>query len=132
MTPLADRLAPERSVLVIDDNVVNRRVAQGLFRKLGWAVDTVDSGEQALPRLRDRSYDLILLDISMPGMNGMEVCQHIRTDPQLMDVRVIAYTAHALLEEQQHFLAEGFDGVLLKPINLQAIQELLVVQMPCE
>ena len=132
MTPRTNSLILAKSVLVIDDNAVNRRVAQGLFRKLGWEVETAASGEQALPRLATHHYDLILLDISMPGMNGLEVCQHIRTDPQLRDLLVIAYTAHALLEEQQHFLAEGFDGVLLKPINLHAIQELLVVQMPCE
>jgi CheY-like chemotaxis protein len=65
-------------------------------------------------------------------MNGMDVCQHIRADPRLVELRVIACTAHALLEEQQHFLAGGFDGVLTKPMSLQAVQELLLVQMACE
>ncbi len=129
MAPLTDR-APAYSVLIIDDNAVNRRVAQALFQKLGWQVETMDNGERALLHLAAHHYDLILLDISMPGMNGMDVCQHIRTDPRLMDLRVIAYTAHALLEEQQHFLAGGFDGVLSKPISLQAVRELLMVQMP--
>ena len=68
----------------------------------------------------------------MPGMNGMDVCQHIRADPRLRELRVIAYTAHVLLEEQQHFLAGGFDGVLTKPTRLDAVQELLLVQMSYE
>ena len=132
MAPLADSMAPAPRVLIVDDNAVNRRVAQGLFRKLGWEVETLDSGEQALLHLETHRYDLILLDISMPDMNGMEVCQHIRADAGLRELRVIAYTAHVLLEEQQRFLASGFDAVLPKPVNLRAVQELIMAQMPCQ
>ena len=131
MAPLVDSLTPVLRVLIVDDNVVNRRVAQGLFRKLGWEVETLDSGDRALLHLAARRYDLILLDISMPGMTGLEVCQHIRADPRLMALRVIAYTAHALLEQQQRFLASGFDAVLLKPISFRAVQELIMAQTPC-
>jgi len=131
MVPLTDRMAPAHSVLIIDDEAVNRRLAQVLFQKLGWEVETVDSGDRALLHLAARRYDLILLDISMPGMTGLEVCQHIRADPRLMALRVIAYTAHALLEQQQRFLASGFDAVLLKPISFRAVQELIMAQTPC-
>ena len=64
----------------------------------------------------------------MPGMTGVEVCQHIRADPRLVALRVIAYTAHVLLEEQQRFLASGFDDVLLKPMHSRAVEELLMAQ----
>ena len=131
MVPLTDSMAPAHSVLIIDDEAVNRRLAQVLFQKLGWEVETVDSGDRALLHLAARRYDLILLDISMPGMTGLEVCQHIRADPRLMALRVIAYTAHALLEQQQRFLASGFDAVLLKPISFRAVQELIMAQTPC-
>ena len=131
MVPLTDSMAPAHSVLIIDDEAVNRRLAQVLFQKLGWEVETVDRGARALLHLAARRYDLILLDISMPGMTGLEVCQHIRADPRLMAVRVIAYTAHALLEQQQRFLASGFDAVLLKPISFRAVQELIMAQTPC-
>ena len=131
MVPLTDSMAPAHSVLIIDDEAVNRRLAQVLFQKLGWEVETVDSGDRALLHLAARRYDLILLDISMPGMTGLEVCQHIRADPRLMAFRVIAYTAHALLEQQQRFLASGFDAVLLKPISFRAVQELIMAQTPC-
>ena len=66
----------------------------------------------------------------MPGMNGLDVCQHIRADPRLRELRVIAYTAHVLLEEQQRFLAGGFDDVLLKPISFRAVQELIMCHVP--
>ena len=56
--------------------------------------------------------------------------QHIRADPRLMALRVVAYTAHVLLEEQQRFLAGGFDAVLLKPISSRAVRELLMSQTP--
>ena len=127
----ARSMVPTNSVLIIDDDAVNRRVAERLFQKLGWAVETVDSGDQALPRLHAHHYDLVLLDISMPGMNGMDVCRHIRADPQLRALRVIAYTAHVLPEQQQRFLAGGFDDVLLKPMSSRAVHELLMVQRPC-
>ncbi len=80
MVPLTDSMAPAQSVLIIDDEAVNRRLAQVMFQKLGWEVETVDSGDRALLHLAARRYDLILLDISMPGMNGLDVCQHIRAD----------------------------------------------------
>src|SRR4029450_7485517 len=107
---------PAQRVLIIDDNAVNRRMAQVVFQKLGWEVETGDSGERALLPVAAQRTDLVLLDISMPGMNGMDVCQHIRADRALAGLRVIAYTAHAFLEEQQHFLAGGFDDVLVKPV----------------
>jgi len=120
---------PAHRVLIIDDDAVNRRLAQVMFQKLGWCVETVDSGERALLHLAAHRYNLVLLDISMPGMNGMDVCQRIRADPRLVELRVIAYTAHALLAEQEHFLASGFDDVLLKPISFQGVQELIMSQM---
>jgi CheY-like chemotaxis protein len=130
MAPLTDRLAPAKRVLIIDDNAVNRRMAQVMFQKLGWHAATLDGSDRALLHLAVHRYDLILLDISMPGMNGLDVCRHIRADPQLRELRVIAYTAHVLLEEQQRFLAGGFDGVLLKPTSFRAVQELIMCHTP--
>ena len=122
---------PTHRVLIIDDNAVNRRMAQVVFQKLGWHAETLDSGERALLHLAAYHYDLVLLDISMPGMNGMDVCQHIRADRALAGLRVLPYTAHVLPEQQQRFLAGGFDDVLVKPISVRAVQELLLAQTPC-
>jgi len=116
-------------VLIIDDDAANRRLAQVLFQKRGWHAETLASGEWALLDLATHRYDLILLDISMPGMTGVEVCQHIRANPRLAEVRVIAYTAHVLVADEERFLASGFDDVLLKPISFRAVEELLMAQM---
>ena len=124
-------MAPTHCVLIIDDDAVNRRVAQALFQQLGWEVEAVDSGTRGLLALAARCPDLVLLDISMPGMHGMDVCQRIRADQTLAGVRVIVYTAHALQEQQQRFLAGGFDDVLVEPISVRAIQALLMAQTPC-
>jgi CheY-like chemotaxis protein len=123
-------MAPVQRVLIIDDDAVNRRLAQVMFQKLGWDAATLDSGEQALLHLATQHYDLVLLDISMPGMNGMEVCQHIRADPTLRELRVIAYTAHAYSEQEQRFLDSGFDDVLVKPLRAQALQEVVQALTP--
>jgi CheY-like chemotaxis protein len=131
MSPLPNSLTPTQRVLIIDDNAVNRRLAQVLFQKLGWQAETLASGEQALRHLAASSYDLILLDINMPGMNGLDVCQHIRADPRLRAVRVIAYTAHVLPAEQQRILASGFDDVLLKPMSFRVLQEMCLSQTAC-
>jgi len=63
---------PAHRVLIIDDDAVNRRLAQVLFTKLGWDAATLASGEQALLHLATHGYDLVLLDISMPGMKGLQ------------------------------------------------------------
>jgi CheY-like chemotaxis protein len=125
------RLNPAHRVLILDDNAVHRRMAPVVFQKLSWEAETVDSGERALLHLAPHRYDLVLLDISMPGMNGLDVCQPIRTHRALRGLRVIASTAHAFLEEQQRFLAGGFDDVLLKPMRVRAVQEMLLAQTPC-
>ena len=124
-------MVPAQSVLIIDDDAVNRRLAHVMFQKLGWQVAMLDRGDRALVHLAASHYDLVLLDISMPGMNGEEVCRQIRAEPRFREVRVIAYTAHVLVEEQQRFLAGGFDALLLKPISFRAVQDLIMAQTPC-
>ena len=123
-------MVPVQRVLIIDDDAVNRRLAEVLLTKLGWWAESVDSGARALLRLAAHRYDLVLLDISMPGMTGLEVCQHMRADAGLRELRVIAYTAHAYPEQAHEFLASGFDDVLVKPLCVQALQKVLLAQTP--
>jgi two-component system cell cycle response regulator DivK len=107
-----------RKVLVVDDNDVNRILATRLLGKSGWDVSEADCGEAALSFLVDKSLDLILLDVSMPGMSGQEVCQKIRSAKLGGEaVKVVAYTAHAMPEEVAGLLAGGFDTVLSKPMS---------------
>ena len=125
-------MAAAPRVLIVDDDAVSRRLAQVVFQKRGWCVETAASGERALLHMTEQRYDLVLLDISLPGMTGLDVCHQMRADPGLRMVRVIAYTAHAYPEQQHHFLASGFDAVLVKPLRIQALQEVLLAQTPCQ
>ena len=108
-----------RCALVVDDNDVNRKLARALLTRLNWTVEEADSGEAALALCQARHFQLVLLDISMPGLSGEDTCQRLRAlgQPQ----RIIAYTAHAYPAERDRFMAAGFDDILIKPINRNAL-----------
>lgn len=115
-----------RVALVVDDQATNRVLATRLLGKSGWTVEQVEGGEQALDWLASHSADLVLLDISMPSMSGESVCRRIREDglggP---GVRLVAYTAHAMPEEREQFLAGGFDAILVKPVTRASLASVL-------
>lgn len=128
MTPTTPDTAPATAshrLLVVDDNPVNRKLACAFAARLGWKTEEVESGEKALERLAASPVDLVLLDISMPGLSGEQVLERLRASPGLRELRVVAYTAHALPDEQRRLLSVGFDGLLIKPITLQALTDVL-------
>ena len=125
-------MATARCVLIVDDDAVSRRLAQVVFQKRGWSADTVASGEQALVHMAAHRYDVVLLDISLPGMTGLDVCQQMRADQRLRALQVLAYTAHAYPEQQQRFLDGGFDAVLVKPLCVSALHEVIQALTPCQ
>lgn len=106
-----------KSALVVDDNQVNQEVAAVLLRREGWTVHTADSGAQALQWLAGNTVAVVLLDLSMPGISGEEVCRRLRAAPKSTGLRIVAYTAHALEHERERILACGFDDILVKPVS---------------
>lgn len=110
-----------KRVLIVDDNEINRRLAVALLKKRGWETEEAESGGAALARLAAAPFDCVLLDISMPGMDGEEVCRRIRANPALAGLRVIAYTAHAMASEKTRILQAGFDDILVKPITSNSL-----------
>ncbi len=114
-----------RKVLVVDDNAVNRKLAVALLKRRGIYVQEAESGSLALEMLQQDGYDTVLLDISMPVMDGKEVCRLIRANSELVALRVIAYTAHAMESERQSIMSAGFDDLLLKPISGQDLRRVL-------
>lgn len=104
-------------VLIVDDNPVNRLLPSAILRKEGCSVAEAASGEEALDYLSRTRPDCVLLDISMPGLSGEQVCERIRQDANLAGLRVIAYTAHAMPEEKHRIMGAGFDDLLIKPIS---------------
>ncbi|HEX6901401.1 MAG TPA: ATP-binding protein [Thermoanaerobaculia bacterium] len=118
----ARRLARHgRSVLVVDDRGVNRTVALALLRELGFDAEAAESGEEALALLAGRSFDALLLDCEMPGLNGFETCARLRrreaAAPKGPRLPVIAVTAHALPEEKEKCRDAGMDDSLVKPLR---------------
>lgn len=113
-----------RQALVVDDNRLNSRLVEIFLARLGWQTVVVDSGAQALAMLRERSFDLVILDLRMPQMSGEQVCRAIREDLGLTSLPVVAYTAHSMPEERGRMLANGFSGLLIKPISFADVRNI--------
>ena len=104
-----------KKILIIEDNADNYAVLEDYLEEryeLSWAED----GETALTMLAQKPFNLVLLDISLPTMDGVAVLKAIRADEATKNLPVIALTAHAMRGDKERYLAQGFDGYLSKPI----------------
>ncbi|OIQ50110.1 Autoinducer 2 sensor kinase/phosphatase LuxQ [Pseudodesulfovibrio hydrargyri] len=110
------------SILVAEDERVNRVVVQRILEKLGHRVECVGSGEEALQALRERPFDLFLSDIQMPGLDGVATTKVIRGDLGL-DIPVIALTAHAMQGDRDRFIEAGMNGYVSKPFEIDRLQQ---------
>jgi len=111
-------------ILVVDDVDLNRVLARAFLTRMGHQVEEADSGASAIGRMHEApAIDLMLLDINMPELSGEEVCLLLRKNPQWVSLKIIAYTAHAGSLDQERYLANGFDSVLVKPISFQRLQD---------
>ncbi len=106
-----------RDILVVDDNAINRQLAVYLLKKGGYNVFEADSGKQAFEFLTNHSPDVILLDIQLPEIDGIEVLRRIRENVVTREIKVIALTAYTMRGDKEKFQAAGFDGYLPKPIE---------------
>jgi CheY-like chemotaxis protein len=107
-------------ILVAEDNPVNQLVAVRLLERLGYAADVVGNGREVLDRLERVTYDVVLMDIQMPEMNGLEASRAICARwPAERRPRIIAMTAEAMREDRESCLAAGMDDYLVKPVRLE-------------
>lgn len=104
-------------ILVVEDNPDNSQLVSWILEDEGYDVTCVDSGEACLSILESQTFDLILMDISLPGISGKEATQQIRQNPERKMIPILALTAHAIEGEQQSILNSGVDDLLTKPIN---------------
>lgn len=120
---------PGREVLLVEDNATNQRVAQLTLERLGWQVDVASSGFEAIALATKKYYDLILMDLQMPGMDGLQTTRHIRgMGLPSSNARIVAMTAHAFDEDRQRCLSAGMNDFLCKPFKLSSLQEILQSQ----
>lgn len=114
----------DKSVLVVDDNEMNLKVAGRMLKKLGVKSTLVDSGQAAIELLESNSFDSILLDIQMPGLDGLETAKHLRATG--LSTPIIAYTAHALNSDIQKCFDAGMNEHLAKPVLLEQLADTLL------
>jgi len=104
-----------RKIAVVDDNSDNRLIIRTILEDQ-YEILEFSSGLEAIEGFRQRKPDVVILDISLPEMDGTEILRRIRDDPQLHDLPVIALTAHAMVGDREKYLAAGFNDYVAKPI----------------
>jgi CheY-like chemotaxis protein/HPt (histidine-containing phosphotransfer) domain-containing protein len=120
-------------LLLAEDNSTNQLVALGILKKLGQSADIVANGVEALKALEVIPYDLVLMDVQMPKMDGLETTRHIRdTQSAVLDhnIPIIAMTAHAMQGDHERCMASGMNDYISKPVDLQALAEVLNRWLP--
>lgn len=111
-------------VLLAEDNQVNQRIAEKMLQRLGLSCHIVENGEQAVAEVLQKDYDLVLMDVNMPVLDGIAATERIRdlSYPK-NQVSIIALTANAMMEDRNRCLAAGMNGFVSKPIKLDALRE---------
>jgi two-component system, cell cycle response regulator DivK len=117
-------------VLVVDDNAVNLELASVLLKNAGLEVATADSAEAALQQIAQARPRLVLLDIQMPGTDGLALLRRLRADPALDGLVVVAFTAYAMKGDRERLLAAGCDGYISKPIEMAGFAEQVLAFLP--
>ena len=120
-----------KRLLIVDDNYINRKLVQLLVGELGGEFDTAENGAEAVEACSRKSYDLILMDVNMPVMDGLEATRRIRAlESSSSKVLIIALTANALPGDKEKFIAAGMDDYLSKPINENSLLSILNHRFP--
>ena len=115
-------------ILLVEDNAINQRVASAMLNKLGFTIDIADNGIEAIDALKQITYSLVIMDLQMPLMGGLEATKKIRKmetgtiDP---DIPIIAMTANATQQDKMNCLNAGMNDFISKPVTIPALQELL-------
>jgi CheY-like chemotaxis protein len=112
-----------KTVLIAEDNPVNRELLRELLEIRGYAVIETCNGEEALDQIEKTPPDILLLDLSMPVLDGFGTIERIRKNPSFRSLPVLAVTAYAMQGDRDKILASGFDGYLSKPISPTSLQQ---------
>lgn len=126
--------APDAAILVVDDNLVNRKVFRGLLKETGIKIDEAESGQECLDKMTRKHYDIIFLDHMMPEMDGVETLKCIKKldNNKCKDTPIIALTANAVSGSREMYLSEGFDEYLAKPIVPDKLEKITSAYLPVE
>ncbi len=111
-------VSPKQRVLIVEDNELNKKLFRDLLEANGYDVSHTGDGMEVLGMLRQNKPDLILMDIQLPEISGLEVTRWIKNDPTLRDIPVVAITAFAMKGDEERIRAGGCDGYISKPISV--------------
>lgn len=116
-------------ILIVDDNPQNLKLARVILTVEGYEVQTAADAEEALRVLQSFTPRLILMDLQLPGMDGLQLTRHLRRDPSWQDVRIVALTAYAMKGDEEKALGAGCDGYITKPIDTERLARLVAEQL---
>jgi CheY-like chemotaxis protein len=105
------------TILIIEDNPANMELATDLLEPLGYVVLPAETAEEGIQRATHELPDLILMDVALPGMDGLSATQRLKGDPRTSRIPIVALTAHAMCGDEGRMLAAGCDGYITKPID---------------
>ena len=112
-----------KKILIVDDNQDSRELVAKVLKNKGYQTTEVADGEEALERAVSEKPDLILLDISIPKIDGYEVARRLKSQEEFRDIPIIALTAHAMKGNREKVIVEGFEGYISKPIDVRKFPE---------
>jgi CheY-like chemotaxis protein len=116
-------------ILIVEDNEKNRKLARDVLFHKGYRIAEAETGEDGVRLAGELHPDLVLMDIQLPGMSGIDALRLLRNDPATRDIPVMAVTASAMTQDRQKIVAAGFDGYQSKPISIrpfvEAVEQLL-------
>jgi len=111
----------EPVILIVEDNVRNLKLVRDVLNHVGYRTLEAATAEDGLALAREERPGLVLMDIQLPGMDGVEALARLRSDPATAGVRVLALTAFAMKDDRERFLEAGFDGYLEKPLDVRRL-----------
>jgi CheY-like chemotaxis protein len=112
-------------ILVVDDNDAGLMLASVVLQREGFQVDSAGSSEEVLQRLSARLPDLILMDVQLPGQDGLSLTRQLKADPATAGIPIVALTAHAMASDREDSLAAGCAGYISKPIDTRTLGDLV-------
>lgn len=118
-----------KTILVVDDNEDSREIVKKILKKQGYEIIEAIDGEEALAKAIAYRPDLILMDISIPKIDGYEATRRLKARPDFKDIPIIAFTAHAMKGDQEKALQAGCNGYISKPINVKDFPEQIKVYL---
>ena len=116
-------------IVIVEDNEQNQKLASDVLRHKGYRVLVADTAEAGIPLVQKEKPDLVLMDIHLPGMNGIEALAKLRAAPETQAIPVFAFTASVMPQDRKEITSAGFDGFLSKPINLKEFLETISTRL---